>query len=224
VGAGPDIGDPPRSRARPGCLRFERPQGRAEAHGAFDHHDVHHDHHHRPAVDGSATRHHADHSPKQPVLAVVPNVIGLRIAAAQDALTGAHLRPVSLNRACSKGTLASQSVVDSLALPGPAPNFALGARPLAPGSYVPAHTLVGMAWSGCFGGGTAVPEVVGLTFGAARQSVVRAGLTWTCQDQSTTTTVPLNRTVVSQSPATGTPEVAGALVTFVMARCPSTSP
>jgi PASTA domain len=162
--------------------------------------------------------------PKQPVLAVVPNVIGLRIAAARDALTGAHLRPVSLNRACSKGTLASQSVVDSLALPGPAPNFTLGARPLAPGSYVPAHTLVGMAWSGCFGGGTAVPEVVGLTFGAARQSVVRAGLTWTCQDQSTTTTVPLNRTVVSQSPATGTPEVAGALVTFVMARCPSTSP
>jgi PASTA domain len=162
--------------------------------------------------------------PKKVVLAVVPDVIGLRITAARDALTAAHLRPVSLNRACSKGTLASQSVVDSVALPGPAPNFALGARPLAPGSYVPAHALVGMAWSGCFGGGTAVPAVVGLTFGAARQDVVRAGLTWTCQDQSTTTTVPLDRTVLSQNPAAGTPEVAAALVTFVMARCPATSP
>jgi hypothetical protein len=162
--------------------------------------------------------------PKSPVLAVVPNVTGLKIAAARNELRAVNLRIVSLNPACNRGTLASQSVVDSLALAGPAPNFALGARPLAPGSYVPARTLVGIAWSGCFGGGTAVPDVVGSTFSAARHAIVRAGLTWACQNQSTTTTVPHGTTVVSQNPAAGTPEAAGALVTFVMARCPATGP
>jgi PASTA domain len=162
--------------------------------------------------------------PKGPVLAVVPNVIGLRITVGRNALRAVNLRVVSLNAACNKGTLTSQSVVDSLSLPGPAPNFALGARPLAPGSYVPARTLVGITWSGCFAGGTTVPDVVGSTFGTARHDIVRAGLTWACQNQSTTTTVPHGTTVVSQNPAAGTPEGAGALVTFVMARCPATGP
>ena len=139
-------------------------------------------------------------------------------------LKSVNLRIVGLNPACNKGTLASQSVVDSLSLAGPAPNYALGARPLAAGTYVPARTLVAIAWSGCFGGGTAVPDVVGLTFGAARRDIVRAGLTWSCQEQSATTTVPHSTTVVSQNPAPGTAEAAGALVTFVMARCPATSP
>jgi hypothetical protein len=162
--------------------------------------------------------------PKGPVLAVVPNVIGLKITPARNALRAVNLRIVGLNRACNKGTLASQSVVDSLSLASPAPNFAVGARPLAPGTYVRAHTLVGIAWSGCFGGGTAVPNVVGLTFGAARHAVLRAGLTWSCQDESTTTTIPHGTTVVSQQPAPGTPEAAGALVTFVMASCPASGP
>src|ERR1700723_976462 len=132
-----------------------------------------------PSPSTSPTTH-----PKSPVLAVVPNVIGLKITPARNALKSVNLRIVGLNQACNKGTLASQSVVSALSPAAPAPNRAIGARPLAPGTYVPARTLVGIAWSGCFGGGTAVPDVVGLTFSAARQGIVRAGLTWSCQDQS----------------------------------------
>jgi hypothetical protein len=163
--------------------------------------------------------------PKGPVLIAVPNVIGLKIAPARAALKAADLRPVALNTPCNRGTTASQSVVDSLALPGAAPNFAVGARPLSPGSDVPKRTRIGIQWSGCFGGGTTVPNVVGLKFVAARQAILHAGLVWTCQDQgSPTTTIPHSTTVLSQSPAPGTREVAGAKVAFVMVKCPASSP
>jgi hypothetical protein len=162
--------------------------------------------------------------PKKTALTVVPNIIGLKIAPARAALLANHLSIVYLNSACGNGSVASQSVVDALALPGPGPNVAVGATPLAPGTQIPVRTRIGIQWSGCFGGGTTVPNVVGLLFDAARQAVVRAGLTWTCQDQGTTTTIPHNKTVLSQNPPPGLPEEAGANVAFVMEKCPAAGP
>ena len=80
-----------------------------------------------------------------------PNVIGLKIAAAHTALRAVGLSTVALNTACNKGTLASQSVVSSLSLPGKAPDPRVGAVPLAPGTVVPPGTRVGITWSGCYG-------------------------------------------------------------------------
>jgi beta-lactam-binding protein with PASTA domain len=68
-----------------------------------------------------------------------------------------------------------------------------------------------------------VPNVVGLKFGVARQTIVGVGLTWTCQTQGTTT-IPHSTTVLAQNPPPGTPEAAGSTVAFVMERCPAAGP
>ena len=89
-------------------------------------------------------------------------MIGLKIAAARAALRAAGFPSVSLNTPCNKGTLASQSVVASLAIPGKAPDVRVGATPLSPGAAAPAGTRIGIIWSGCFGDASEVPAVVGL--------------------------------------------------------------
>ena len=68
---------------------------------------------------------------------------------------------VGLNKPCNKGTLLSQSVVDSLALPGKEPTLNVGAVPVEPGSRVPPGTRIGITWSGCYGNAVVVPDVVG---------------------------------------------------------------
>ena len=105
--------------------------------------------------------------------ATVPAVIGLKIAAARAALRAAGLPPVSLNAACNRGTLASQSVVTSLSVAGRAPDPRVGAVPLDPGATVPPETRVGVTWSGCYGNGSPVPAVVGLTHALARRRAPR---------------------------------------------------
>ena len=84
---------------------------------------------------------------------VVPNVIALKIAAARIALRAAGFPTVSLNTPCNKGTLASQSVVASLAIAGKLPDVRVGAAPLSAGAAVPPGTRIGINWSGCYGGG-----------------------------------------------------------------------
>ncbi len=180
----------------------------------------------------------------------VPNVIGLRLAAARVALRDVGLPFVDLNERCTKGTLASQSVVDSLALPGKEPTPNVGAVPLEPGSKVPTGSRIGITWSGCFGNAALVPDVVGESFDVARRALTEVGLTWACysvrrstrstssatststststSSASTTTSVttptaaaPLPRGVVlTQDPQTGGMLRPGATVTLTMRVCP----
>jgi beta-lactam-binding protein with PASTA domain len=167
----------------------------------------------------------------------VPNVIGLKIAAARAALRAAGLASVSLNLPCNQGTLASQSVVSSLAIPGAAPDVRVGAVPLNPGATVTTGTPIGVTWSGCFGDTATVPAVTGLTFAAAKHVLHAVGLTWACYSVDvattttsrasttshpavTTTTVKAAPTVVLQTPAAGTVLHPGATVSLTMHRCP----
>lgn len=185
----------------------------------------------------------------QPGVAL-PNVIGLKIAAARAAFRAAGFPSVSLNTPCNKGTLASQSVVASLATPGKAPDVRVGATPLGPGADVPAGTRIGIIWSGCFGDASEVPAVVGLTFPAARQAIHAVGLTWACFSvgkatttttttthppratttstgaptttaaPETTTTVKVVQTVLTQAPTAHTVVHPGSTVTLTMHHCP----
>ena len=167
----------------------------------------------------------------------VPNVIGLKIAAARAALRAAGLASVSLNTPCNEGTLARQSVVSSLAIPGTAPDVSVGAVPLSPGATVTTGTPIGITWSGCFGDTAAVPAVTGLTLAAAKHALHAVGLTWACYsvDVATTTTggasttshppvtattVKAAQTVVVQTPAAGTVLRPGATVSLTMHHCP----
>lgn len=176
----------------------------------------------------------------------VPNVIGLKIVAAHNALRAAGLPSVGLNHPCNKGTLASQSVVSSLSVAGPPPNPNVGATPLEPGATVPPRTRVGITWSGCYGDQSVVPNVVGLTFPAARHALRSAGLAWACFSAgaatttttsttsttsppgSTTSTLPPSTTTTAKPPATvlsqtvpaGTVLKPGTPVDFTMHRCP----
>jgi len=161
----------------------------------------------------------------------VPNVIGLKIAAARAALHAVGLPSVGLNVPCTKGTLVSQSVVASLSIAGHQPNPAVGATPVSPGATVPPGTRVGITWSGCYGDRSTVPAVVGLTFGAARHTLHVVGLMWACYSvgkATTTTTAPAVTTttakvpqrVLSQDPAAGTVLRPGAVVRITMHFCP----
>jgi beta-lactam-binding protein with PASTA domain len=166
----------------------------------------------------------------------VPNVIGLKIAAARAALRAAGLMPVSLNAVCNKGTLASQSVVTALAIPGKAPDPGVGAVPLSPGAAVAPGTPVGLNWSGCFGVTVTVPAVTGLTLQAATHALHAVGLTWACYSVGatttttsqtsttlppvTTTTVKLPQVVLIQAPTAGAVLHPGATVSLTMHHCP----
>jgi hypothetical protein len=149
----------------------------------------------------------------------VPSVVGFKIAAARAALRAAGLPPVSLNAACNRGTLASQSVVTSLSVAGQAPDARVGAVPLNPGATVPPGTRVGVTWSGCYGNGSPVPAIVGLTHALARHALLAVGLAWACYSvgrpttaatASTTTTISSSTsstTTISSSTSTTAPAV-----------------
>jgi beta-lactam-binding protein with PASTA domain len=170
----------------------------------------------------------------------VPNVIGLKITAARTALQTAGFPRVELNAPCNKGTLASQSVVSSLSVPGKAPDVRVGAVPVNPGAVVAPGTRIGITWSGCYGDKAEVPDVVGQTLAAARHALHVVGLTWACytvgadttttttSDPSTSTTRPAVttttakavQTVLTQTPAAHTILHPGAIVSLTMHRCP----
>ena len=173
-------------------------------------------------------------------------MIGLKIAAARAALRAAGLPPVSLNPACNRGTLASQSVVTSLSVAGKAPDARVGAVPLNAGAAVPPGTRVGVTWSGCYGNGSPVPAIVGLTHALARHALMAVGLAWACYSvgrpttttSTTTTTTTISSStcsavttttvkpvkppeiVLTQNPAPGTVLKPGSIVTFTMQVCP----
>jgi beta-lactam-binding protein with PASTA domain len=172
----------------------------------------------------------------QPGVAV-PNIIGLKIAAARSALRDVGLPSVGLNKPCNKGTLLSQSVVDSLALPGKEPTLNVGAVPLETGTRVPRGTRIGITWSGCYGDAVEVPAVVGLSFAAASDAITGAGLTWACysverprknSSSTTTTSSPTSPTttqqapgdVLTQNPHRGAVLRPGATVALTMHACP----
>jgi beta-lactam-binding protein with PASTA domain len=173
----------------------------------------------------------------------VPNVIGLKIAPARAALRAATLAAVSLNTPCNKGTTASQSVVASLSTPGPTTDPRVGAQPLRPGALVAAKSSVGITWSGCFGGASSVPSVLGLSLPGARQALHAAGLTWACYSVAqpttttsstttsstnasttssavTTTTAKPPQVVLTQDPAPGSVVHPGSTVSLTMQHCP----
>ena len=221
---------------------WQRPDHRAEEGGARHPHDDDRD----TTTTAPPTTSTSSTATTQPGVAV-PNVIGLKIAAARAALRAAGFPSLSLNTPCNKGTLASQSVAASLATPGKAPDVRVGATPLSPGVDAPAGARIGIIWSGCFGDASEVPAVVGLTFPAARQAIHGVGLTWACFSvgkatttttthpprtttstgaptttgvPETTTTVKVVQTVLAQAPAPHTVLHPGATVTLTMHHCP----
>jgi beta-lactam-binding protein with PASTA domain len=79
----------------------------------------------------------------------VPAVIGLKIAAARAALRAAGLPPVSLNAACNRGTLASQSVVTTTTVkPVKPPETVLTQNP-APGTVLKPGSIVSFTMQAC---------------------------------------------------------------------------
>lgn len=128
----------------------------------------------------------------------VPNVVGMKIALARFYLRTAGFATVPFNAACNKGTLASQSVVASLSLPGKPPNVMVGAQPLVPGTVLAKGARVGITWSGCYPEGSQVPFLIGDTFPGAVHLLHLAGLNWACYSvggpTTTTTTRPTTTT------------------------------
>ncbi len=168
----------------------------------------------------------------------LPNVIGFKIVPARTALRAVGLLSIGLNKPCTEGTVASQSVVDSLARPGRPPTPSVGAVPVSPGTKVPPGTRIAITWSGCYGNAVSVPDVVGLSFAAAKHAVKASGLTWACYSvgrpttttttrrTTTSTSVPVTTTtrppdvVLTQTPRAGGVLRPGATVTLTMHACP----
>jgi hypothetical protein len=169
----------------------------------------------------------------------VPDVIGLKPAPARFFLRVSGFYFVPLNVACDKGTPTSQSVVASISVPGKKPNMNVGAVPLLPGTMRPKGSFIGITWSGCYPGGSVVPNITGLTFLAAAKLLRVAGLTWACYSVGTTTTTTSTThppptttttatttpksppTVLSQNPPPGTVLRPSAPVAMMMPHCPA---
>jgi hypothetical protein len=135
----------------------------------------------------------------------IPDVVGMKINLARFYLKTAGFATVSLNAPCSKGTLPSQSVVASLSVPGRPPDVTVGAQPLVPGTLLAKGARVGIAWSGCYPAGTAVPSVTGHAFAGAVHLLHLAGLNWACYSvggPTTTTTTTHPTTTTTTRPVT----------------------
>jgi hypothetical protein len=146
----------------------------------------------------------------------VPDLVGQFITQVRSQLHAVGFKLLSINADCSKGNLDSQSVALSMELLGPP------ATPLNAGMLDPKGTTVGITWSGCYGKGVTVPEVVGLAFHAATNEIVQAGgLYWKCVSSDPTTPasdVPAN-IVTTQSPAPGSNVQTATYVTITMPVC-----
>jgi beta-lactam-binding protein with PASTA domain len=171
----------------------------------------------------------------------------VKLKAARSTLHAAGFATVPFNKACTKGTPASQSVVAALSVPGRPPDVKVGSAPLAPGTLRPKGSSVGITWSGCYPSGTEVPLVTGHTFASAVRKLHLAGLDWACDSSgpvttttaaaaattsssaatttaagapATTTTAPKTPRVLSQSIAAGSVVPAKTVVTLVLRHCP----
>jgi hypothetical protein len=121
----------------------------------------------------------------------------MKINLARFYLKTAGFATVSLNAPCNKGTLPSQSVVASLAVPGRPPDVTVGAQPLVPGTLLDHGARVGITWSGCYPAGTAVPAVAEHTFAGAVHLLHLAGLNWACYSVGMPTTTTTHRTATT---------------------------
>ncbi len=134
----------------------------------------------------------------------------MKITPAHFYLRVAGFLAINSNPACNKGTLTSQSVVVSLSIPSKPP------VPLLPGATRPKGSYVGISWSGCYPGGSVVPNITSQTFGSAVHLLALAGLTWACNSVGpTTTTHPPTTTrpptTTTTRPATTTTSAATSL-------------
>jgi hypothetical protein len=163
----------------------------------------------------------------------VPNVIGMKPAAARLALYDKGFSLLSFNTPCNKGTAVSESVVASLSVPARGRDPRVGATPLSPGTPRPARSRVAVTWSDCYPGGAVVPTVTGLTFAKAVHTLHLAGLKWACFSSpppaptadpgSSTTSVaaaPHSPLVLSQGAAPGTVLKAHTVIDISMRHCP----
>lgn len=147
----------------------------------------------------------------------MPDVVGQYVTDVRSALNAVGLRMASVTPLCSKGNLTSQSVAISMSLLGPPPS------PVAAGTLVPKRSFIAIAWSGCYGKGVVVPNVVGVSWFTAAHTVLMAGgLQRACVSQmpySPTNKIPGN--VIAQSPAAGTTVATGSTVTLTVNICPA---
>ena len=150
----------------------------------------------------------------------VPDVIGQYATPTRIALLTVGLRIKAVNAVCAKGNLTSESVALSLVLIGPN-----GSTPLVTGSMVPPKSVVGVTWSGCYGKGVVVPDVVGMLWKDGTRAVLQAGgLHWACTaDPSAPQGSPNPKApgvIVAQTPAAGTIVATGTVVTLSADVCP----
>jgi beta-lactam-binding protein with PASTA domain len=147
----------------------------------------------------------------------VPSVVGQYVTDVRNALTAVGLRITSVNQLCSKGNLTSQSIAVSMGLLGPP------STPVSAGQMVPKRSFIAITWSGCYGKGVVVPNVVGMSWYTGAHTVLAAGgLQRACISQmpySSTNRTPGN--VISQSPAAGTTVATGSTVTLTVDICPA---
>jgi hypothetical protein len=153
----------------------------------------------------------------------------MKIALARFYLRAASFATVPFNAACNKGTVASQSVVASLSVPGKPPDVTVGALPLPPGTTLPKGSRVGITWSDCYPNGTEVPPVTGQTFAHAVHLLHLAALNWACYSMgpttpTTTTTHPHATTTRPTTTTTSSgPTTSSTSVTTTSTSAPATT-
>jgi beta-lactam-binding protein with PASTA domain len=131
----------------------------------------------------------------------VPSVVGQYLPAARRALVAAGVRTQNLNTPCNAGGNPQKaSVVVSLVLVGTI-------ETLTGGEQIPKSSSVGVTWSGCYGKGIVVPNVVGDTWPVGVAAIQSASLVVGCtssQPYGPGNTTPNVGTISAQSVAAGT--------------------
>src|SRR3954468_14892793 len=138
-----------------------------------------------------------------PAQVAVPNVVGLTQAAATTSITNAGLKVGTITNSASAivpaGSVISQSPV--------------GGAQVASGSSVALVVSSGLAQA-------SVPNVVGLTQGAASTAIISASLTVGAVTTASSSTVPAG-TVINESPAAGTLVATGSAVSLLVSSGPA---
>ena len=122
----------------------------------------------------------------------VPDVVGQYVTDVRNVLSAVGLRITSVNQLCSKGNLTSQSIAVSMGLLGPP------STPVSAGQMVPKRSFIAITWSGCYGKGVVVPNVVGMSWYTAAHTVLAAG--------------GLQRACISQMPYSSTNRTPGNVI------------
>src|SRR4051812_7432711 len=138
-----------------------------------------------------------------PAQVAVPNVVGLTQAAATTSITNAGLKVGTITNSAS-ATVPAGSVISQ---------NPVGGTQVASGSSVALVVSSGLAQA-------SVPNVVGLTQGAASTAIISASLTVGAVTTASSSTVP-SGTVISESPTAGTLVVTGSAVSLLVSSGPA---